>query len=224
MSQLSHLPSSNVKNLVDSEEEEEGSPKVSARPCTENRDIRVSEATATTSQTPFQTVLSNAVTEVSTGFLNAMDKFGMTHLKAHPRSASMPNSPRNVSLERHDHGSSRSADHEKDGFSTGSFRFQTSKAELQKKFTYDFEGGESPSVNTDLPDNSCREYAALSLECDNRRISSQSEDPGSSLKSEDDASLICSDPPSDFQALAAASSADASLFTFGEEDYDSDEV
>lgn len=210
--------------LADSDEEEEGSPEVSTRPCTENQDVRGSDATATTSQTPFQTVLSNAVTEVSTGIINAMDKFGITHLRAYPRSASMPNSPRIVSLERHNHGSSRSADHEKDSWSTRSSRFQNSKATLQKRFTYDFEGCESADMNTDLPDISCREHTALSLDCDNRSISSRSEDPGSSFQSEDDASLMSSDPPSDFQALAAASSADASLFTFGEEDYDSDEM
>lgn len=52
-----------------------------------------------------------------------------------------------------------------------------------------------------------------------------SEDPESSFQSKGIARLTSSDPPSDFHAMAAANSADASLFTFGdEEDYQSDEI
>ncbi|KAG0564540.1 hypothetical protein M758_8G115300 [Ceratodon purpureus] len=207
-------------SLTDSDAEKEESPAVSARPSTEKRDMRESEAAATTSQTPFQIALSNAVTEVSTGILNAMDRLGMNHLRTHSRSASVPSSPR-ISSDRHHYGSARSADFEKDSWSTGSSRFQSSKEVLQKQFTYDFEASEPAGSMVDS--SVCnRELSGLSLECENSGASFRSDDPGSSFRSEDD---TFSDVPSDFQALAAASAADASLFTFGdEEDYDSDEM
>ena len=217
--QLGHLSDSHVKRwaLADSEGEKEENPGISVRPSLEKRDMRESEATATTSQTAFQIALSNAVTEVSTGILNAMDRLGMNHLRIHPRSASVPSSPR-ISSDWHNYGSARSADDEKHGWSTGSSRFQTSKQELQKQFTYDFEADELAGTTVDSAIWNT-ERSGWSLECENSGASFRSDDPGSSFRSE------VSEAPSDFQALAAASAADASLFTFGDEDdYDSDET
>lgn len=204
--------------LADSEGEKEGSPGVSARPSIEKRDMGESEATATPSQTAFQIALSNAVTEVSTGILNAMDRFGMNHLRVHQRSASVPNSPR-ISSVRHNHGATRSADYEKDGWSTGSSRFQSSKEMLEKQFTHDFEAGEPAGITVD---SATGNGELPGLDCENSGASFRSEDPGASFRSEEG---TFSDVPSDFQALAAASAADASVFTFGDdEDYDSDEM
>lgn len=219
---FSHLSGSDVENwaLADSDGEKEESPGVSARPSTEKRDMRESEAAATTSQTAFQIALSNAVTEVSTGILNAMDRLGMNHLRVHARSASVPSSPR-ISSDRHNYGSARSADYEKDCWSIGSSRFQSSNDVLRKQFTYDFEAGEPAGLTVDSAICN-RELSGLSLDCENSGASFRSDDPGSSFRSEDG---TFGDAPSDFQALAAASAADASLFTFGdEEDYDSDEI
>jgi len=148
------------------------------------------------------------VTEISTGLLNAMDRFGMTHLR---KSASLPNSPR-VSADQHEqHSLAWSADFEKD--STQSSRFQSSKEVLRKQFTYDFEAGESARMPSDSD-----EYRDGLSACN--RV-----DLASSSRSEEDVNLPLCEPTSDFQALAAASAADASLFTFcDDEDYDSDEV
>lgn len=68
-------------------------------------------------------MLFNVVIEVSMGFLNVMDKFGMIYLKVYLWFVSMFNSFWNVFLERYDYGFLWLVDYEKDGFFIGSFRF-----------------------------------------------------------------------------------------------------
>lgn len=216
--------------LADSEGEEEESPGMSACRSTEKRDIREQDwsrqpcdANDSTRHSSFQTTLFSAVPEISTGILNAMDRLGMTHLRGYRKSASMPNSSR-ISSDRYTDGSAQSADYGTEAWLHGSSRFQSSK---EGKFTSDFERDDpigtisyisakviiSGKLNTELADS------------ENPCASFSSEDPRSSFRSEDGGHLIISDPHSDFQALAAASAADASLFSFvDEEDYESDEA
>lgn len=219
-----------IKIFSDSEGEEEESPGMSACRSTEKRDIREQDwsrqpcdANDTTRHSSFQTTLFSAVPEISTGILNAMDRFGMTHLRGYRKSASMPNSSR-ISSDKYTHGSPQSADYGTEAWLHGSSRFQSAKG---GKFTSNFETEDSigtisyisakviisRTVNPELADseNPCASFG--------------SEDPRSSFRSEGDGHLISSDPHSDFQALATASAADASLFSFvDEEDYESDEA
>lgn len=83
---------------------------------------------------------------------------------------------------------------------------------LQKQFTHDFDAGDESRAHVVTRLSS----AALALDCE---IGSRE------LENHVDLRFGDSGPESDFQALAAASAADASLFTFGDdEDYASDEA
>lgn len=140
--------------------------------------------------TAFQSAVSQAVTEISTGFLNAMGKVGMR--------TQAPNTPRK-SAEQHfeqEHADSQ---------------LQSSKELLRKQFTYDFEAGEAATWTA--------MDAAGSIESSTPVL--RSDDPGVFASDDDDVNVSI---PSEFQAFVAASAADASLFTFGDdEDDDSDD-
>ena len=187
------------------------------------------------------------MSEMSSGILNAMDRFGISHLGGqNGKSMSMPSSPR-ISRDRlGQFGSARSADYERDGWSTttGSSRFQNDVAKGMEKDSEDFEKDESDAglmtanydaMRTNSHGSAEQEESHQPIElasgapigCENPANSSfRSEEPDGSFRSEDEhrSAVLAADPPSDFQALAAASAADASLFTFGDdEDYESDE-
>lgn len=185
------------------------------------------------------------MSEVSSGFLNAMDRIGISHLGGqNGKSMSMPSSPR-ISRDRlRQFGSARSADYERDGWSTttaGSSRFQNDVAKSVEKFSEELEFDGGPTTEDDdavtrnshgsgeqeESDQPVELASGASIGTENPADSSfRSEEPGGSFRSEEDYGSVVSaaDPPSDFQALAAASAADASLFTFGDdEDYESDE-
>lgn len=135
--------------------------------------------------TAFQSAISQAVTEISTGFLNAMGKVG--------KRTQAPNTPRR-SAEQHseqEHADSK---------------LQSSKELLRKQFTYDFEAGEA-ATRTAMD-------AAGSIESSAPVLSN---DPGVLASNDDDVNLNI---PSEFQAFVAASAADASLFSFGDDEGD----
>lgn len=188
-----------------------------------------------------RSTLFNAVPEISTGILNAIDRFSITHLRrggTSTKSASMPNSPRTSSSDRYINnnrthgGSARSADGSGRDFASwlisGSGSGSgSSSSRFQELFASNFERDEEEPVATIsyIPGKVIID-GMLSPELAESENNYPSKSK-SSFGSEDEGeySVVSCDVPSDFQALATASAADASLFTFvDEEDYYSDEV
>ncbi|XP_073386395.1 uncharacterized protein [Physcomitrium patens] len=221
----SAIASSKTSSCTDTATDIEGEAEeclgVSTRPYTDEQDT-----IASTSHMTLQLALSNAVSDVSTGIFNAVDR-----LRSHTRSASMPSSPRLFS-DQYNRGFARSDDNSKVGWSAGSSRLQSLNEGLQEKTTHAYDKSGSANINSFTSGRGIddftvcdTEFVEFPLDFENPSSPVRVEDEGSSFRIEDDVSVMSSDSCSDFQALAVASAADTSLFTFAdEEDYESDEM
>jgi phosphatidylinositol-3,4,5-trisphosphate 3-phosphatase/dual-specificity protein phosphatase PTEN len=174
-------------------------------------------------QGKFQNVITNAMSDMGNGILNAVDRIRISHLSVSGRLTSLPNSPRMIHGDRQDFGSARSTGENVANcewlygssrslsgrfLASSSFEDQTVKT-AGKLEQLGIINVDQTGDGGDFSDHLCSHFK---------------ETPNSSFHSEDNGSVNYVDPPSDFQALAVASAADASVFSFvDDDDYESED-